>query len=356
MKRFGTQKAYLACMVIMSIFISFLSGCGGGGGGHWNEPPGPSASIVSINVTPARASIPVTGTQQYTATAIYGDGSSQDVTATSTWTAANLPLGGAAVATVSSAVPTKGLATGNVIGQSTITASFGGLSGSATLTVTASVTSTAASCFGPGPLDLGSAASFGVLAGTAFTVTNPTSVTGDVGSPSITPAAGPSTLVGTMFDTSTGSLALIASAVSNMQAAVGCANARQCNFNYGADTDFATVVGLAPGVHCVTGAMSVGSNLNLSTPGVYIFRSSGTLTSASTITVAFTGSANAANTSVFWVPTGATSIGASNGFLGTIMSSSGAITLGATTTLIPGRVLSGAAVTLNTNTVTKPTP
>src|SRR3989337_1820373 len=53
-----------------------------------------------------------------------------------------------------------------------------------------------------GALPLGSAASFGVLGGTALTITNPTSVTGDVGSPSITPASGPSTLVGTMYDSS----------------------------------------------------------------------------------------------------------------------------------------------------------
>ena len=53
-----------------------------------------------------------------------------------------------------------------------------------------------------GNLPLGSAASFGVLGGTALTITNPTSVTGDVGSPTITPAAGPSTLVGTMYDSS----------------------------------------------------------------------------------------------------------------------------------------------------------
>jgi hypothetical protein len=214
----------------------------------------------------------------------------------------------------------------------------------------------AASCNGPGPLDLGTAAPFAVLAGTAFTLTNPTSVTGDVGSPSITPATGPSTLVGTQFDTATGSLPLIAAAVSDMQTAFGCANTRICDFSYAAATDFATLGVLAPGVHCVSGAMSVGSPLNLSAPGVYIFRATGTLTSASNIQVAFTGTANAANTTVFWVPNGATSIGAGNTFLGTIMSSSGAITMGATSTLIPGRVLSGAAVTLSSNTVTKPTP
>jgi hypothetical protein len=49
MKRFGAQKAYLVCMVIMSVFISILSGCGGGGGGTWTEPV--TASSVTVTST-----------------------------------------------------------------------------------------------------------------------------------------------------------------------------------------------------------------------------------------------------------------------------------------------------------------
>jgi hypothetical protein len=208
-----------------------------------------------------------------------------------------------------------------------------------------------------GNLPLGSAASFGVLAGTALTITNPTSVTGDVGSPSITPAAGPSTLVGTLHDSGTDPApGVIQTAVTDVQTAIGCAVARPCNFNYAAATDFGGRV-LAPGVHCVAGAMSVGSNLTLSTPGVYVFRSTGALTSAATVTVALGGAATAANTSVFWVSSGAASgasIGATNTFLGTIMVDPNAATLGANTTLQPGRVLSSAAVTLDTNTIAIP--
>jgi hypothetical protein len=209
-----------------------------------------------------------------------------------------------------------------------------------------------------GPLPLGSAANFGVLGGTALTITNPTSVTGDVGSPSITPAVGPSTLIGTMYDSSPASeLTVIATAVTDMQTAIGCAVARACDVNYAAATDFATVVGLAPGVHCVAAAMSVGSNLTLSIPGIYIFRSTGALTTANTVTVAFGGPANAANTSVYWVSSGAASgasIGATTTFLGTIMVDAGAAGLGANTTLLNGRVLSSSAVTLDTNTIAIP--
>jgi len=73
--------------------------------------------------------------------------------------------------------------------------------------------------------------------------------------------------------------------------------------------------------------------------------------------VAFGGTANAANSSVFWVSSGVASgavIGATNVFLGTIMVDPAAATLGATTTLLPGRVLSGSAVTLSTNTIAIP--
>jgi hypothetical protein len=214
----------------------------------------------------------------------------------------------------------------------------------------------AATC-AAGSLPLASAATFGVLAGTALTITNPTSVTGDVGSPSITPASGPSTLVGTMYDSSPASeLTVISTAVNDMRTAIGCAVARPCNFNYAAATDFGGQV-LAPGVHCVAAAMSVGSNLTLSTPGVYIFRATGALTTAPTITVAYGGAANATNSPVFWVSSGAgsgASIGATNVFLGTIMVDPNAITLGANTTLLGGRVLSGSAVTLSTNQIAIP--
>jgi len=140
-------------------------------------------------------------------------------------------------------------------------------------------------------------------------------------------------------------------------AAISCASSRPCSagvaFNFGADHDFGGDT-LAPGVYCVTGDMSVGSPLTLSTPGVYIFRSTGALTSANTISMTFGGTANATNTSVFWVPTGAASIGTNNEFLGTIMpDASAAITLGANTTLL-GRVLSNSDVTLSTNTITIP--
>jgi hypothetical protein len=205
---------------------------------------------------------------------------------------------------------------------------------------------------------MGAAASFGVLVGPAggATLTNNglvTTVNGDVGAASEVTAP----TIGAGFTNYTGVDAPYVAAKAAMLAAIVCATGRACNFNYVAATDFATVVGLAHGVHCVTGGMSVGSNLTVTDPGVYIFRSTGALTTANTINVTFGGTANASNTSIFWVPTGAASIGTNNAFLGTIMpDASAATTLGANTTLLPGRAFSNSDVTLSTNTITRPTP
>lgn len=207
---------------------------------------------------------------------------------------------------------------------------------------------------------MGAAANFAVLVGPAggATLTNNgllTTVNGDVGAASqVTP---PTITAG--YTNYTGVDAPYVAAKAAMLNAISCAAARPCGvgaaFNFGADHDFGGDT-LEPGVYCVTGGMSVGSDLTLSTPGVYIFRSTGAMTSANTITVAFGGTANATNTSVFWVPTGAASIGTNNTFLGTIMpDASAATTLGANTTLL-GRAMSNSDVTLSTNTITRPIP
>jgi hypothetical protein len=57
MKRFESGKAYLVCMVIMSVFVSILSGCGGSGGGHWTAPVTPGAVGVMPTVV---ATVPAT--------------------------------------------------------------------------------------------------------------------------------------------------------------------------------------------------------------------------------------------------------------------------------------------------------
>ncbi len=93
-------------------------------------------TLSSITVTPASASILVGNTRQFTATGNYSDGTMQNLTSTATWSS-TLP----SVATVST-----GLATGVAAGTTTIKATLG-VSGSASLTVTAPPAAIQASFF-----------------------------------------------------------------------------------------------------------------------------------------------------------------------------------------------------------------
>jgi uncharacterized protein YjdB len=86
--------------------------------------------LSSIAVTPNPAAIEIGATQQFTATATYSDSSTKVVSAT--WKSTNT-----GVATVNA----TGLATGVAAGPTTVTATFNGVSGSATLNVTATTIS-----------------------------------------------------------------------------------------------------------------------------------------------------------------------------------------------------------------------
>ena len=90
-------------------------------------------TLSSIAVAPANPSIQNGATQQFTATGTYSDSSTQNITTTVTWTSLS-----ANVATISNTAGSNGLATSTGTGPSTIRATLGSVSGSTTLTVTAS--------------------------------------------------------------------------------------------------------------------------------------------------------------------------------------------------------------------------
>ena len=108
---------------------ALLAGCGGGDRGRDPILGVPSATLVSLAVTPVAPSIALGASQQFAANATYSDGSTQAVTAA--WTSAT-----PAVATVAAAT---GLATGAGAGSAVISATFSGKTASATLTVTPAV-------------------------------------------------------------------------------------------------------------------------------------------------------------------------------------------------------------------------
>ena len=87
-----------------------------------------AATLVSMAVTPANPSVPKGGTQQFTATGTFSDGTTQNLTGTATWSSSAVT-----VATINAA----GLATAVTIGSTTIQATSGSISGSTTMSVTA---------------------------------------------------------------------------------------------------------------------------------------------------------------------------------------------------------------------------
>lgn len=103
------------------ILCAGFSACSGGGSSTKTIV---TPTVTSLSVSTMSGTLNVGATVQLSATAGYSDGSSQDVTSQATWTASN------ANATVASGL-VKGVAAGSV----TITASFSGQSGTATVTI-----------------------------------------------------------------------------------------------------------------------------------------------------------------------------------------------------------------------------
>jgi uncharacterized protein YjdB len=88
--------------------------------------------LASFTITPLNTSIKPAATQQFSASGVFGDGSTRDISSTVTWTSSN-----PAIATIDA----SGLATGVALGSTTITATDSGKNQSTTLTVSNRVVS-----------------------------------------------------------------------------------------------------------------------------------------------------------------------------------------------------------------------
>ncbi|MCC2659173.1 MAG: hypothetical protein K0Q76_4281, partial [Panacagrimonas sp.] len=115
-------------------FSLAITGCGGGGGGGGGSKDGPGpvdpkplAELVSIEVTPADASLPAGVSQQYTATGLYSDSTSDDITADVSWSSADSDI---------ASVDAAGIVTGETAGGPVdIRASLDGITGKTAVTV-----------------------------------------------------------------------------------------------------------------------------------------------------------------------------------------------------------------------------
>ncbi|HET6436997.1 MAG TPA: DUF4082 domain-containing protein [Anaeromyxobacter sp.] len=112
--------------------------------------PSGTATLSTIAVTPAAPSISTSGTQQFTATGSYSDGSNQNLTSAATWTSSKT-----SVATVNA----TGLASAVAAGTTTVSATYNSVVGSTTLTVL------------PGPLTISTNSLPGTLVNASYSAT-----------------------------------------------------------------------------------------------------------------------------------------------------------------------------------------
>lgn len=216
-------------------------------------------------------------------------------------------------------------------------------------------------------VNLGTADSFSILAGSAVTNVPTSVITGNVG---LSPAAGSGyagltllEVTGTVYAVdgtgpvgATNNPGLLTTAKNDLTAAYTDASGRTgATVLTGADNQLGGKT-LTPGVysfsHATTANLTAASPLTLSGNGVFIFQASSDLITASASRINLINGAQACN--VFWtVPSSASSIGTNSFFVGTIMAySSINLMTGAN---VQGRVLAQtAAVTLDHNTITRP--
>lgn len=199
---------------------------------------------------------------------------------------------------------------------------------------------------------LGTTSTYGIVSDTYTNTVAGTTINGDVcftTGPAVVPAIGGATV--TPCPLATGVAQGLATANLNGQACL--------SLGVGAVALDTVTVGLnppgtfPPGCYSAGGAMdiTVGTTVTLNGPGVYVFRPGGALTTGANTTVAMVG---VCENDVFWVPTGATTLGANSAFVGNILDAAG-ITLGNLATLVGRALAYGGTVTSDTNTITVPT-
>jgi len=149
-------------------------------------------TIASISVTPDDLTLGIGIGQQYTATAVYSDGSTQDLTSGVTWSSS-----ATSVATING----SGLLTTAGAGTSTITATVGSLTDTTTLTVVAAHLISIAVSPSPVSLAKGTAQQFAATGsfddGSTQLLTSVTWSSGNAAVASVNAASGTATAVGT---------------------------------------------------------------------------------------------------------------------------------------------------------------
>lgn len=199
----------------------------------------------------------------------------------------------------------------------------------------------------PAPVNLDTAKSFGVLAGSGITVTGPTTILGDIGSyptPSITGFENV-----TLSGVNHAGDAVTQAAKSNVFAAYADASVRTPSTSFGAIYDLGGL-SLLSGVYNVTESFGITGALTLDGKGdvnaIWIFQSGTTLTTASNSQVNLIGGAQASN--VFWQVGSSATLNTGSDFSGNILAAQ-SITLNTGASITGGLYALNGAVTLDSN-------
>jgi len=201
-------------------------------------------------------------------------------------------------------------------------------------------------------VNLGTASSFAVLAGSAITNTGPTTISGNIG-------LSPGTAI-TGFPP--GSQSTGSTYVANGVALTAENDLGTASVDAASRTPFVTVAGdlggstLVSGVYQCTSSIGLTGTVTLNGAGdpdsVFIFEAGSTLTTASASSVVLENGAQACN--VFWQVGSSATLGTTSDFAGSILATT-SITLNTGAT-VNGRALAiNGAVTMDDNTITVPT-
>jgi len=225
---------------------------------------------------------------------------------------------------------------------------------------------TASAALPPNPpvVDLGTAGNFVILSEQGITDVHPSVITGNIGTSPITGAAILVTcpeVTGIIFEVNAAGPACAVTAASLLTTAVGDMGTAYTDAAGRAPSSAATTnvgAGTLAGLTLTRGVYRWGSAVTITTDltlngaanDVWIFQVNGTLDMATDMSIILTGGAQAKN--IFWVVTGAVTLGPGSSFEGTILAQTN-IAMQTDATL-NGRALAQTAVTLEMNTVTIP--
>ncbi|HMJ59512.1 MAG TPA: ice-binding family protein [Gemmatimonadales bacterium] len=302
---------------------------------HNDGPTIPVAGqLLTITVTPNPGSAQIGNTIQYAAAGQDVNGAAVTIPPPLVW--ANLN------ATAGTINGSSGLFTaGNTAGtyNNTVRAQSGNIAGFAGAIVTSA----------PAPI-LGTASTYGILAGSTVTCVTGGTINADVG---VSPG---STTTGFPPCTITGATNLANAASAQAQVDLTAAFNQLAGLPCGTVITPADLGGrtLPPGVYCVASSLGVTGTVTLAGPasGVWVFQIGSTLTTGTTANIALSGGALARN--VWWQVGSSATLGTGTTFRGNIVALT-SITLVDNATMLGRALARNGAVSLGTNnTITLP--